>query len=349
MNADDLVQQVYKAYEDRNDREAERQYLGCSSLGDECAAKVAYLYSHAAESTFDGRMLRLFQTGHLEEERFAQDLRSIGFEVVTDRAGKQIEVSDDSGHLKGHIDGLVNINGDWLLLEMKTHSQKSFDLLTSKGLAASKPEHVGQMQLYMGFLGISCGGLYMAKNKNTDELHFEFVKFSVAHYERLLARGKSIIASEEQVKSPSYKCNWCPAKAVCGPKGRMGDEIAVPLARRSCRQCRHYVAANGGLAGCMKHKCELPFPAVKVGCDDHTLRPEYLTFAHIEDEDEGLYVNEVNNETFKIGPDGYTTEMLMKLTINSITAQNDVQELAKTFKSTEIVVQGNDDSDDLPF
>lgn len=355
MRDANLEELIYKTYEDQNASEPERQYLGCSSMGGECAAKVQYLYTHAAGDEFDGRMLRLFQTGHLEEPRFEQDLRAVGYQVVTSKDGKQVAVGDSTGHIKGHIDGVARLkDGPWALLEMKTHSEESFKIVEKYGMQRSKPEHFGQMQLYMGYLKLT-KGLYIAKCKNTDRLYIERVEFVPAAFEKLTARGASIIGGHEQPKSPSFNCNWCPAKALCRPKGieDEGDGKAVPLKSISCRQCKYHIAADSdGRQGCMKHKKGLSFSEVKAACDDHTLRPEYLTFAQIEDESQDLYVNEINNEVFKVGPGAWTTRMLMGVPASSVGSYNGVQNISESFCSTSMVVDGidnEDELDDVPF
>ena len=349
-----LIDAIYKTYEEKNAQEGERAYLGCSMMGGDCAAKVQYIYTHAAGDDFDGRMLRLFQTGHLEEHRFEEDLRAVGYQVITEKDGKQVAVGDESGHIKGHIDGVARWkDGAWALLEMKTHSEKSFKLLEKEGMQSSKPEHYGQMQLYMGFLKLQ-HGLYIAKNKNTDHLYIERVEFLPAAFDKLLARGKSIVGGHEQPKNPSYKCNWCPAKAVCRPRGVEDEEAkAVPLKSVSCRQCKHHIAGDvDGREGCMLHKSDLSLRQVKAACDDHTLRPEYITFGRIEDELKDLYVNEINDEVFKIGPGAWTTKMLMGVPASAVGNYNEVQKVSETFRSTSIVVDGidnEDEFDDIPF
>ncbi len=60
------------------------------------------------------------------------------------------------------------------MLEFKTHSAKSFADLAAKGVEASKPQHVAQMQIYMHLTGIT-RALYVAVCKDTDALHIERV------------------------------------------------------------------------------------------------------------------------------------------------------------------------------
>lgn len=58
-----------------------REHLGASSIGAPCARAIWYDFRWAKERQFSGRMLRLFDRGHKEEERFTRWLRMAGYEV----------------------------------------------------------------------------------------------------------------------------------------------------------------------------------------------------------------------------------------------------------------------------
>lgn len=58
-----------------------RNHLGGSMIGRKCERQLWYNFRWAASSNFDGRMLRLFNRGHLEEHRFIQYLRLAGATV----------------------------------------------------------------------------------------------------------------------------------------------------------------------------------------------------------------------------------------------------------------------------
>lgn len=58
-----------------------RDHLGGSMIGRKCDREIWYGFRHARKPTFDGRMLRLFGRGHLEEPRFVGYLKLIGCEV----------------------------------------------------------------------------------------------------------------------------------------------------------------------------------------------------------------------------------------------------------------------------
>lgn len=61
-----------------------RWHLGASLIGHECQRYLFYVYRWCFKEEFDGRMQRLFNRGHREEERFIQYLEGIGFKVFSD-------------------------------------------------------------------------------------------------------------------------------------------------------------------------------------------------------------------------------------------------------------------------
>ena len=58
-----------------------RTHLGISEIGENCSRKLWYKFRWFAFEEFSGRMLRLFQRGHREEERYINYLEAIGCKV----------------------------------------------------------------------------------------------------------------------------------------------------------------------------------------------------------------------------------------------------------------------------
>lgn len=61
-----------------------RWHLGASLIGHECKRYLFYVFRWCFKENFDGRMQRLFNRGHREEERFIEWLEGIGFTVYVD-------------------------------------------------------------------------------------------------------------------------------------------------------------------------------------------------------------------------------------------------------------------------
>jgi len=215
-------------------------------------------------------------TGHREEARLIEDLRDIGVDVqaVDPGTGEQWEVKALDGHFAGHADGILTGVPEAPkarhLFEAKTHNQKSFDQLIKHGVREAKPEHVAQMQIYMGLLSLT-RAFYLAKNKNTDELYGERIHFDPAHFAALVAKAERIRDSHIPLARISddpdfFRCKAfkCPSYDVCHGGG-------MPL--RNCRTCLHSSPVNDGQWYCQRHKRELTYDDQKRGCPNHLFLP----------------------------------------------------------------------------
>lgn len=262
------------------------QVIRGSSIGHPCERHLWYRYRWAHDGErFDGRKLRLFQTGHVEEERLISYLRMAGVtvEAVDPATGMQWEVVALDGHFKGHLDGIahgiIEAQKTPHLLECKTHNARSFAQLVKHGVQVSKPEHVAQMQIYMHLAGLT-RAFYLAKNKDTDELYAERV-----HYDP--AQGAALLAKAERVKTANaapprvsddpayYLCASfnCPSYSICHAGG---------WALRNCRTCLHSSPAAGGTWHCSRHDRPLTVEDQKGGCPNHLYLPSLVPGEQID-------------------------------------------------------------------
>ena len=175
-----------------------RPHLGASQIGKSCERALWYDFRWTTPSRFPGRILRLFETGQLEEARLVRNLRRTGATVleVDPETGRQWRVEAHGGHFGGSLDavafGLIEAPKTWHVLEFKTHSAKSFRELVAKGVAEAKPQHRAQMQIYMHLTGLT-RAIYLAVCKDTDDLHVERVRGDGDAAERLLAKADRVI------------------------------------------------------------------------------------------------------------------------------------------------------------
>lgn len=209
---DTTVTTIYDGIKAKH-HEHPRQYLGASIIGKPCQRQLWYDFRWLHFKVHDGRLLRLFETGHLEEARMVQNLRDADIEVhdVDDNTGKQFDMVFHSGHFRGHADGVALGIKDapkiWHLLEFKTHNQKSFDQLVKSGVATAKPIHFAQMQVYMHGMGLT-RAYYLARNKNTDKLYGEWVHFDKTVADDHIDRASRIIFANELPLKISDKPDW---------------------------------------------------------------------------------------------------------------------------------------------
>lgn len=246
-----------------------RKHLGASLIGRACEREIFYTFRWAARATFPGRMLRLFRRGSNEEAVFVEDLRRLGATVV-DRDPKdpeqQIRVSALDQHFGGSLDAVAyRVPGfppdEWILLEFKTHNQKSFDDLITRGVHQSKRAHYAQMQIYMGLLNLRWAG-YFAVNKNTDALHVEAIAFDPLAFEQLMEKAIRIIFARSAPRrisnSPAYfECKYCTFKHIC-------HFNAPPV--KSCRSCRNATPTKQGQWHCGHWNEIIPDSFISKGC-----------------------------------------------------------------------------------
>ena len=99
---------IFAAYE--ADRDAGfRPHLGASQVGKSCERALWYDFRWTTPARFPGRILRLFETGQLEEARIVRNLRRIGATVleVDPETGRQWRVEAHGGHFGGSLDAVA--------------------------------------------------------------------------------------------------------------------------------------------------------------------------------------------------------------------------------------------------
>jgi hypothetical protein len=268
---------IYEAYE-QDAETSNRPHLGASLIGHACERYLWLTFRWAEDKKFPGRMLRLFETGQREEERLVRNLRRIGAQVHdTTPDGGQWRVSDLGGHFGGSMDGaavgIPEAPKTWHVLEFKTFNDKTFGDLLKNQVRKSKPQHWAQMQTYMGLTGMD-RALYMAVNKNTDELYTERVEFDPVEFARIKARAERVItAAEPPLKvsnDPSwYVCKMCEFHAQC--HGDTAPQV-------NCRTCANSTPELDGDArwSCQARGADVSLDTQRTGCPGHRYIPILL-------------------------------------------------------------------------
>lgn len=242
-----------------------RSHMGISTSGRECPRELWYSWRWATVVKLGGKLLRLFNRGHLEEARFAAMLMSAGIEIWRFEApGKQFRVSYFGGHYGSAIDGVAQGFPEKpsvpMLAEMKTHNLKSFTKLAGEkdsmgnvvkppaGVREAKLEHWVQMIQYMEYYNLDLG-MYCAVCKDNDELYFEIVPRNDAVAKGYRERSHRIIFAKEAPPKISsnasfWKCRYCDHKGVCH-SGQSPDF--------NCRTCAASYASEDGNWRCATH------------------------------------------------------------------------------------------------
>lgn len=206
-----------------------RGHLGASVIGRECPRSVALSYRKASpDAAVDGRMIRLFNRGHMEEARLAACLQVAGFQLkLISKDGGQI--SYKTGDLQGSVDGVIRLqDGSLAVLEFKTMNRRTWDKLEKDGQI--RPEHLAQMQCGMHGLGLT-QALYLASGKDTDAIQVYLVTYEGEPTE-MLNRATDITHGliPPKLAETDFRCRFCDHRGFCH-----GGAAPLP----SCRTCVH--------------------------------------------------------------------------------------------------------------
>ncbi len=265
------------AYAVKEYDDGHRKHLGASLIGRECARELWYTFRWAKHKSFDGRMQRLFQRGHLEEWRFIEYLEGIGAVITAvdetqpvgaDGEHPQIRISGCGGHFGGSLDGEVILPPEYgyskpMICEFKTFATKPFSELTRDGVRVKKHEHFSQMSIY-GLKRKRKYGLYMAVNKNDDDLHIEIVELDWELGQRLEAKAERIILSQTPPPKLSetitfQKCAYCDMKDVCHQAAAY---------EKNCRSCKFAQPIDNKGWHCQGYNATIPEDVIAKGCDN---------------------------------------------------------------------------------
>jgi hypothetical protein len=266
-----LQQLIDRAHEAK--REEPRDYMGASELGTECERALWYGFRWARKPHAEGRMMRIWRTGHRSEEAVIADLEAIGIRVQ-----RQQEEVSFGGHILGHIDGTaIGVPGAEKtehLLELKTANRKRFDKLEKEGVKTAEPRYWVQLQLYM--LGLKLTrALFVSRCKDDERLYSERVHFEREPAEAWLERGHRVSLMSDappriDERPTFYKCKMCDFQDLCH-KAKSTDAV-------NCRTCAHSTPLMSLNVPPMAWRCEkwdalIPVENQREGCPAHVLHP----------------------------------------------------------------------------
>lgn len=249
--------------------EAPRKHLGASIIGHECTAYAWNTFRWLKQEKFSGRMYRLFNRGHGEEERFVRYIEGAGGKVweKNPETDKQFRIVGYKEHFGGSLDGIGYLPPEYgiteaLLFEFKTHAEKSFTKLSEDLVVKSKPQHFAQMSTYGPHYQLRFG-VYCAVNKNTDALHFEIIALDYQLHLRMHERAQRVIDS--QTRPPKiaqtatfFTCKFCHFSGLCH-----GNEVPEV----NCRSCVRASPVQGGQWFCERWGDIIPDTHIPAGCD----------------------------------------------------------------------------------
>jgi len=256
-------------------QEAPRPHMGCSQIGHPCDRRLWLSFRWSVVERFDGRVLRLFRRGRNEEATVVADLEAIGAKV--ENTGEHQSRVSFGSHVSGSVDGVVTglptAKKRRAILEIKTHSAKSFATAKAKGVKESHLTHWVQMQVYM--LGMKLErALYFAVNKDSDEIYTEWIHLDKPAAMAAVERAKRIALSERMPEPISvdpdwYQCKLCSYRTFCH-ETKITKEV-------NCRTCAHSTPKEDSTWRCERHDADgIPTEFQREACESHVLHPDLV-------------------------------------------------------------------------
>lgn len=324
MKAPKTIAAVDQATLDLAEREERRKHLGASIVGDKCARRIFYKFRWAfAGQPHSARLLRLFKRGHREEPEIIALLRKAGVNVYAAGESGELKVSlrisDVDGHFGGTPDGVGTNVPDLppdepCLLEFKTMNDNSFQKTKEDGVMNEHWDYFIQMQIYMAKHNLRYA-LFIAANKNDDELYFEIVSANAPQAERYIERAREIVYADSPPPRIAdsiarFPCKFCDFKHLCHSPGEFP---AI-----NCRTCCHATPVADGKWSCARNRTEVDDQR---GCPDHIYDPRWHDDWQVVGGDFEQNWIKIDNgvETFTLAgqsspkaAEGYSSEWLLK-------------------------------------
>lgn len=275
-----------RALEAKENAAKPRGYLGMSGIGHSCERSLWYGWRWCSVVRHNAATLKRFADGNHGEDVQAARLRLVdGVTLITldPDTGRQIALGDDSGHLKGHMDGailgLIQAPQTWHVFEHKQVDEKKqaklaklkAELGEKNALAAWDETYHAQAVLYMHFSGMTRHYLTCSTPGGRSTISVR-TEEDPALALRLLAKAARIIAADKPPArisddSSYYLCRWCPHSGICH-----SDEWAP----RHCRSCLHSAPVENGQWQCALQNKSLSLREQQAGCLLHLFNPKLV-------------------------------------------------------------------------
>lgn len=278
---------IEEEIEDQLIKQDFRPHLGASEIGHECYRKPWYSFRWFKNREITPKQDRLFNRGHMEELIVIEDLINAGCKVeginidesihkrfytlfnIKLPNNKQNSKSFAHGHGGSSLDAIIHNLPDAPkiphLFECKTSNTKNFIKTKILGVEKTNHTHYVQMNVYMKLFKLKWA-LYVIVCKETDERHYERVKYNKKVARLYVERTNRTIASENPPPRLSddqnyYKCGpkWCEYRDVC-----FGGKLPIV----NCRTCRYSGLRDKGGWVCeiKKKEKEISYKKQAKGC-----------------------------------------------------------------------------------
>ena len=172
----------------------------------------------------DARILRIFDNGHFTHARLESYIIA-AVHSVKGKAWNELSYAPDEKLRSGTADIGMILWGWPYLIEIKSIKRSGFEALG----AEADPDHVGQLNQYMGISGVKAG-FVLYENKDTQDLREYFVRYD---HERWLANEQNVVdpvlahveagtLPDKITEEDGCRMDWCQHYDYC--KRRSGSK-----------------------------------------------------------------------------------------------------------------------------
>lgn len=245
-----IIKKINEAIQLKHSQDPKRTYLSASQWS-HCDRAMWLTLRQASKDEPNAETLRTFAFGHAIEDLIVGWLKDAGYRVLL----QQAKLKNRFDKYIGSIDGVIVIDGEAHLLEIKSSASKYFKQWIKDG---APEKYKAQASIYMHHSNqLSKANnklkkcLFVVMNKDTSEIHTEVFDYDEGYSRVQTDRMENVIMEEDMppVES-SFMCNMCKHKSVC-----KGEEVA----QINCRTCCHISCVDGefvckhGNEPCFRH------------------------------------------------------------------------------------------------
>lgn len=221
-----IKERIDKFYTDRV-KGRERTHFYITDAG-KCPRSVWFAFKKFPKKERDARVMRIFEHGDYTHMRIMSALFSIG-------AVKAIEVALQNELLHGRADGIVTVNNEPYVLELKSINSFGF-----KKLEQPKKEHVKQLMLYLHYFNIQ-KGIFLYENKDNQDLKEYMIEYDKQTAEQLISEMQTLKHFiENNILPPmplgleEWECQYCDYSEEC--RKRMNESRGIVTVKESAEK-----------------------------------------------------------------------------------------------------------------
>lgn len=207
-----------------------------SLIGDECLRRIQFMTTKAPAAPHEGKLLRIFQRGHIFEPFVLAIMREAGFVISNmDEKGNQHGFQILDNQCRGRLDGIITAGPEidgltypcgW---ECKVLGDTGFKKALKDGVAKAHPKYADQAAMYQAYK-VEGPMLFSIMSANTMEIYSEAFEADEVRAQEASDRTVMVLRANavgellpRAAGDPDqFPCKWCDFKDHCWAEGGLG-------------------------------------------------------------------------------------------------------------------------------